>query len=195
MLSSHILLALGWMTYGILHSLLATTSVKNWFAVRFGTTMVQYRGGYIAFATVSMAALIVYEWMMKSRYVFTPGLASKLSGILLGSLGVALMSICIWKYFLRLSGIRSAGGQAVENKLRIEGVHRLVRHPLYLGTFAALWGLFFLLPLGSVLVSNVVITLYTLLAIPFEERKLIIEFGEDYVRYRQRVPMILPFWK
>jgi protein-S-isoprenylcysteine O-methyltransferase Ste14 len=56
----------------------------------------------------------------------------------------------------------------------------------------ALWGLFLLLPLLSILISNTIITVYTILAIPLEERKLIKEFGNDYIQYRKRVPALVP---
>jgi len=52
--------------------------------------------------------------------------------------------------------------------------------------------LFLILPYLSVLISNLVITLYTMIAIRFEEAKLIKEFGEEYRIYRKQVPMILP---
>jgi protein-S-isoprenylcysteine O-methyltransferase Ste14 len=35
--------------------------------------------------------------------------------------------------------------------------------------------------------------LYALIGIPFEERKLIQIFGQDYIDYQQRVPAIFPF--
>ncbi len=46
---------------------------------------------------------------------------------------------------------------------------------------------------ASLLVANTVITLYTLLGIELEEAKLVDEFGDEYRRYRETVPKLLPF--
>jgi protein-S-isoprenylcysteine O-methyltransferase Ste14 len=77
----------------------------------------------------------------------------------------------------------------------ITGIHRYMRHPLYTGTFLAIWGAWVLFPFLSLLLSNAVITGYTLLAIRLEEEKLVAAFGDDYKAYQQRVPKLLPHWR
>jgi protein-S-isoprenylcysteine O-methyltransferase Ste14 len=56
-----------------------------------------------------------------------------------------------------------------------------------------LWGLFIILPYLSFLISNIIITIYTLIGIELEEKKLELEFGESYRQYKQKVPKLLPF--
>ena len=102
------------------------------------------------------------------------------------------MLICIKKYFISLSGLKSLIREEYSNELMITGVHKYVRHPLYTGTFAFLWGLFLIFPNWNLFVSNVIITAYTLIGIKLEEEKLIKEFGEQYRVYRQQVPMLFP---
>ena len=103
------------------------------------------------------------------------------------------MAVCVKKYFLSLSGIKSlATLQPNTHDLKVAGVHRFVRHPLYLGTFIAIWGLFFIHPTASLLLSNTIIHIYTLIGITLEERKLIETFGDQYVTYKRRVPKIIP---
>jgi protein-S-isoprenylcysteine O-methyltransferase Ste14 len=68
----------------------------------------------------------------------------------------------------------------------------VVRHPLYAGTFIFIWGLFILVPSLSLLISNTIITIYTLIGLRFEEQKLEKEFGDAYKTYKQKVPMIIP---
>jgi len=45
------------------------------------------------------------------------------------------------------------------------------------------------------LVFAVMTTGYILFALRFEERDLVVQFGTNYERYRQRVPMLLPLAK
>ncbi len=65
------------------------------------------------------------------------------------------------------------------------GPYRLVRHPIYLGWFAAVW----CPPLmnGTRLVFAAVSCLYLVMAIPFEERDLRRVFGAAYAQYARRV--------
>ncbi|HMG66270.1 MAG TPA: isoprenylcysteine carboxylmethyltransferase family protein, partial [Chitinophagaceae bacterium] len=72
------------------------------------------------------------------------------------------------------------------------GIHKLVRHPLYSGTFIFIWGLFLVLPNWSILVADIIITVYTLVALRFEEQKLEKDFGEAYRIYKRKVPMLIP---
>jgi protein-S-isoprenylcysteine O-methyltransferase Ste14 len=44
----------------------------------------------------------------------------------------------------------------------------------------------------NLLALNVGLTLYLILGAIYEERKLVREFGEQYTRYQERVPMLIP---
>jgi methanethiol S-methyltransferase len=68
--------------------------------------------------------------------------------------------------------------------------YRYVRHPLYLGFLLAFW----MTPTMTVahLVFAIATTAYVLLAIQFEEKDLVAEYGAPYQRYRRSVPMLLP---
>ena len=74
---------------------------------------------------------------------------------------------------------------------KIPFLYKLVRHPMYLGFLHSILGS----PHndGDAPVFTLSPRLYILTAIQMEERDLIIIYGESYVEYRNRVPMILPF--
>ena len=69
------------------------------------------------------------------------------------------------------------------------GAYRLVRHPLYVGWFFAIW----CTPQMGVthMLFALVTAAYILAAISFEEHDLLAEHPE-YADYRRRVPMLLP---
>lgn len=68
--------------------------------------------------------------------------------------------------------------------------YRYVRHPLYLGFMIGFWAT----PTMTIthLVFAIATTAYMLIAIQLEERDLVHEHGENYLRYRAEVPMIIP---
>ncbi|RYY40825.1 MAG: isoprenylcysteine carboxylmethyltransferase family protein [Chitinophagaceae bacterium] len=191
MLQNHILLALLWILFGVFHSVLASTSLKERLFRAHPALRPCYRAGYVLFAVATMAAVLWFQLSIASPLVL--GRWAQVPGTLLALAGGILMAVCIRKYFLSLSGLRSLAQHSdVPNELRVDGVHRFARHPLYLGTFLFIWGLFGLLPYASLLVMNVVVHGYTLWALRYEEAKLHREFGAAYARYAQSVPRVWP---
>lgn len=187
-----VILFIGWCIYGLVHSVLATTAVKQ-FANNVGIKLGAYKVMYNVIAVVGLYALIKFQTTITSVKLFSTTMLVTVIGMLLTVAGFAIMLICIFKYFKQMNGFSQEVNQPT---LIISGLHRFVRHPLYTGTFIFIAGLFFLFPFMANLVSISVIIAYTLIAIRFEERKLILTFGEDYISYQKRVPKILPdFWK
>jgi protein-S-isoprenylcysteine O-methyltransferase Ste14 len=192
MLLSHFVLAVLWIVYCVLHSVLAGRDVKQKLQAAMGKNYKHYRLIYTVFAFLFFVAVIYYEIRVSTIQLFDRSSFILFSGVLIGAAGLLLMAICIRKYFVSLSGLRSVFEENVSNSLIITGIHRYIRHPLYLGTFAFIWGLFLVLPFLSLLISNAIITIYTLIGIELEEKKLVMEFGETYQRYQHSVPKLIP---
>ena len=192
MLLNHLIPGVLWMIYCVLHSLMAGTSFKNTLQKKLGKKYKYYRLFYTLFSFIFLVWLIYYQINMKTYQLYQPGLFILIAGLIISFAGLILMIICIGKYFISLSGLRSLVQESVSSPLMIQGIHKHIRHPLYLGTFAFIWGLFLILPYLSFLITNTIITIYTLIGINLEERKLEAEFGEKYRKYRSEVPKLFP---
>lgn len=190
----HQILLLGWILFCALHSILASLGWKKTMQRLMGRHFRLYRLYYTLFAFLTLGLLIWYHTVIESPLLFTPLWWPKILGIGIGIGGLVIMGICIRKYFMHLSGLKSLylNDEQAANQLQISGIHRYVRHPLYSGTFLAIWGAWLYYPVLSLFIANSVITVYTLLAIEWEEQKLIKEFGDSYIQYRKQVPKLIP---
>lgn len=192
MIYSHIMLAVAWILYCILHSVFASSMSKRFAHGWMHGHYKYYRLYYTLFAALTFLAILIYQVTMSSYPLFESTTASLVLGIVIASLGLTVMCMCIVKYFMQLSGLKGLIENTNTNELMITGIHKVVRHPLYSGTFVFIWGLLIIFPLVSLLIADTIITVYTLIGLHFEERKLEEEFGEAYKSYKQKVPMIIP---
>lgn len=188
----YIPLVFAWLVFGVLHSALAATAVKTKLMRWMGSASKYYRLLYSIFAFATLAWVLHQHFSIQEIIRWRPLAVQKIAAWLLVIGGLAIMVICIKKYFLYLSGIDAL--MDIEHKPVLEqtGLHSYVRHPLYFGTLAFVWGIFWGYPYMHNLVSVVCITIYTIVGAFFEEKKLLKEYGDAYRQYQQKVPMLLP---
>lgn len=192
MVVKYVVLGLLWILFCGLHSLLAALSIKQWMRERMGTSFKYYRLGYTIFAFITLAIVVYYGVTLESSYLYNRSSITNIIGIIIAASGLIIMAICIKKYFISLSGLKSLFQESPTNTLMVGGIHQFVRHPLYTGTFMTIWGIFIAYPFISLFISNLIITLYTLIGIQLEEKKLVAEFGMDYQQYQKKVPKLFP---
>lgn len=190
--SLHWLLILFWIIYYMVHSILAATSVKIFFKKSLGNYFRYYRLTYSIFVTITLLWLLYYQYSFQSPLLIRSMALRYFSFLLLVLPGILIMLISIKKYFLLLSGVRSIFTPTPAAELKADGIHRYIRHPLYSGTILFVWGLFFIFPFLNNLIAVVLLTLYVLIGISFEEKKLIKEFGKKYDEYIFKVPKLIP---
>ncbi len=195
MAANHILLGFFWIAYCVLHSVLADLSIKKKLIILMGDSYRYYRIIYIIFAFASFTFILWFAIQMISFLLYQTNLFLLVIGIMIGFSGCIIMIACIIKYLPNFSGVKNISAKNFTNQLMVTGIHRYIRHPLYLGTFLFLWGLFIILPWLSFFISNIIITIYTLIGIDLEEKKLELEFGESYRQYKQKVPKLIPAFK
>ena len=123
-----------------------------------------------------------------------PALRALLYGLLAMGFLLVLISTFLINHF-DLFGLRQVylylrGKEYTQLRFGTPILYRHIRHPLYLGWLFAFWAT----PTMTIahLVFAIATTAYILLAIQFEEKDLIDAHGDDYKRYKQSVPMIVP---
>ena len=190
----YIWLALLWLLFGVLHSILAAAKVKRWLIATMKAGYKYYRPAYSLFALINLVIVAWYHISIPTLSLWAAGLAQKATAIVLIVPALLVMAASIRKYFLNLSGIDVFLKQRPAAPLHLEqtGLHRYMRHPLYSGTLLFVWGIFLWQSSLANLVSCSCITAYTVIGAYFEEKKLLASFGEAYRVYTKKVPMLLP---
>lgn len=183
---------LAWASFGLGHSLLAGPWAKRRLTPWLGPW---YRLAYnlIALAHFMAVALVGQMTLARLPALPLPGTA-KTAMIAVHLLGWAVLLVAGRGYDAgRLLGLYQLRhrGEPEDEALRTEGLHRYVRHPLYLGAYLILWGSA-TTPLG--LATALFGSLYLAIGTWFEERKLIRLYGDAYRDYRAKVPAVIP-WK
>jgi protein-S-isoprenylcysteine O-methyltransferase Ste14 len=78
------------------------------------------------------------------------------------------------------------------HELRTNGPYAITRHPIYTGLLGMLLCTALLNGLGASLAILIVGTVFLVTRIPIEERLMKDTFPDDYTRYRERVPCLVP---
>ena len=106
--------------------------------------------------------------------------------------GAAIMIFFTKKFFFELSGADVFLKRKRSDVFLKTSLYNYVRHPLYTATLLFIWSIFFLHPSLSNIISCLCITVYTIIGVYFEEKKLVKDFGESYIQYRNVTPMLIP---
>lgn len=179
--------------FGLQHSIMARPGFKNvW--TRVVPAPIE-RSTYVLFAA-AVLGLLMWQWRPIEGTVWQFGRIGSLAMSAIGGLGWALLFLST--FFIdhfELFGLRQAFAKLFRLRddqptFRTPFLYRIVRHPLYLGIILALWAAP-TMTLGHLLFATLM-TAYIVFAIRLEESDLIDVFGSTYVRYREKVGMLLP---
>jgi protein-S-isoprenylcysteine O-methyltransferase Ste14 len=183
--------------FAVQHSVMARPAFKRWWT-RFVPPPIE-RSTYVLFATLALI-LLLWQWRPMPTVVWQvsdPTMAMVVLGVAFFGWFLVLFSTFLINHF-ELFGLHQVvlnllGRKAPEPHFRTPILYRVVRHPLYLGFIIAFWAA----PTMTVgrLLFAAVTTAYIFVGIWLEERDLIAVFGDEYRRYRQRVAMLIPFWR
>ncbi len=180
--------------FAVQHSVMA----RPWFK-RMWTQIVPEpaeRSTYVLFSSLALIALFAFwqplggtVWDIKSSAARL--LMYGLFGLGFGLVLVATFLINHFDLFgLRQVWLYLCGKPYTHLSFRTPLFYKYVRHPLYVGWLLAFW--FTPTMTGAHLLFAVMTTAYILMAIRWEENDLLAAHGENYARYRESVPMLLP---
>ena len=181
--------------FGGLHSITATDALKNRLASN------QYLGGRnyrllyngVALVTLLLAVAITRTHLVQ-EFFYWQG-AWRVVPVLTAVAALVIFVVASRGYDLReFVGLPGNGASDVANgaahRFGLSFVHRYVRHPWYFALLLLLWvrdlsvGWF---------VANICITLYLVIGVACEERRLQARFGVVFTQYRQKVPALIPW--
>ena len=178
--------------WGLIHSVLASVGFKNLLSRTLGDGFMKfYRLLYNIFAVISILPVLYLMIVLPDRTLYQvppPWSYLLFAGQVISAL--LLLVAVLQTDILSFVGLRQLVEEEKTGDLVTSGLYRFVRHPLYTFGLAILW-------LSSSMSVNtfivyIALTLYILIGIIFEERKLLREFGQAYVHYRSVTPMLIP---
>lgn len=196
----YLVIALMWIGYCALHSYLISISFTKIMTRLLKKYYTYYRLFYVLISLILLVPLINYTNQSDNSIIITYGPFLTITRYILISGSVIIF---LWAFFfnydsLSFFGIRQILNQrkikklTPSNELKKNGLLGIIRHPMYLALIIFLWSQTF--TLFNMLI-NIILTIYVIIGTRLEEKKLVLEFGDVYVRYQQEVPMLIPFTK
>ena len=180
--------------FGLQHSVMARPGFKSvW--TRIVPKPIE-RAIYVLCASLILILLFAFWHPVTGTLwqVDAPVGRTVLWGIFAAGWGIVLLSTFLLSHF-ELFGLTQtwrhwSNRTAAAPQFRLPFFYKMVRHPLYSGFIIALWATP-TMSYGHALLAFG-LSVYILIAIPYEERDLIGEYGDEYRRYRGRVGGLLP---
>ena len=195
--AKHFYVLLGWVVWCTLHSALISVTVTEWMKRALGGGFRFYRLFYCAFSVATLVPLMYLSHESGETPLFSWTGPWALVQFLLIALPLYLFFAggrrYSWARLLGFAQIREGGAATPPDRaapLVVSGIHRIVRHPWYLGGILLVWAQELSLP---TIMNNLVISGYFVVGSYLEELKLVREFGDQYRNYQQTVPILFPW--
>ena len=190
-------LALLWICWCVLHSLLITGTINDWFLRKGGLLLGSYRIVYILISILTLIPVLWYQYSLPQQQLISWSSPWRILQAMLLLYALIMFyggkQVYDTNYFLGLRQWRNYRRRLKPAHLPFtcRGILRYVRHPWYSGGLAFLWGLG---PHTDVtLMVRIILSLYLIIGTLLEERKLVRKLGKPYLHYRQQVPMLIPW--
>ena len=195
----HFLLAILWIVWCAIHSGMISVTATEFFKRRLVRYYRFYRLLFNLVAVATIMPVILYAQSIEGPVLFRwEGFLIVFQVLLLALAGLLFLTGAKHYDLLQFLGFRqimtgaSHGALTESGQLNTSGILGVTRHPWYLATVMFIWADYRSFT-TSTLVTNVVLTIYLVVGTILEERKLLMEIGEEYREYQKKVSMIVPF--
>lgn len=176
------------------HTVMARPAFKRWLT-RFVPRSIE-RSTFVLAASAALG-LVFWQWRAAPQVIWStqaPWLRMLLGGVSLSGWAIVFLSSFMVSHVdlfgLRQTWLRFRDRPYRPVGFRLIGLYKLVRHPLMLGFLIAIWATPDL-TIGHLFFA-VMVSLYIAVGIWFEERDLVAEHGESYLKYRRSVRAVVP---
>ncbi|WP_425636652.1 methyltransferase family protein [Algoriphagus yeomjeoni] len=188
---NYVLLALSWIIFYALHTLLAASKLKRILEVKWGEAYKWYRLTYTLISLLLLLGVMVQAVLIPKTILIPKGDVTDYLGYMLAGFGTIIATKSSKNYSIkRFLGINPAQNESEE--LITTGLYSKVRHPLYAGLVLIFLGYFIFAGTISSVVHLGCLLLYLPFGIYFEEQNLVVQFGEAYQKYKSSVPAVIP---
>jgi protein-S-isoprenylcysteine O-methyltransferase Ste14 len=186
-----------WIAYCLLHSFLISTVLTDFLTRLLKDYYSFYRIFFVFISVALLIPLIKYTDQLDSNIIIT---YSPSLNIIHNMFILSSVSIFLWAFFIDYDSLSFFGIRQILNRkkkkintsndLKRNGLLGVVRHPMYFALIIYLWCQTFT---AIDIIVNIMLTIYIIIGTMLEEKKLVLEFGDAYVKYQQEVPMLIPF--
>lgn len=180
--------------FGLQHSIMARSGFKTWLKGLLPSSA--ERSVYVLLSSLVLI-LLFWQWRPMPQVVWSvesEALRTLLWVVFAAGFGMVFIATFLIDHFdlfgLKQIWAQFVGKRAAPPQFVTPFFYRVVRHPLYLGFLMAFWATPYM-TLGHLLFS-VGMTAYILVGVRLEERDLVGYLGEDYRRYQDEVPQLVP---
>ena len=183
-------------SFGFFHSLMARSGFKRvWTLV---VPNAAERSTYVLQSSLFLL-LLMWQWQPMPYVIwsFQDWYAYLFYSVFIAGVIIAIWSIVSIDHF-ELLGLRQvwhnqAGTLMADVSFKTPLLYRIVRHPMQFGTLILFWSTPILTTGHAILASGM--TIYVLIGLRFEECALQQQYGENYMKYKTEVPMLIPAFR
>ncbi|MBK5278819.1 MAG: isoprenylcysteine carboxylmethyltransferase family protein [Bacteroidia bacterium] len=184
----YLILILAWTVYFAIHSLMASAFVKDYFSKKLKAKFHFYRLVYNILSIIGLLGLLFLNGSIPAISFFQSNGVVRYFSLMLAAIGVFVIKDAFRQYKLG----SFLGFKQEDESFSTNGILNKIRHPIYSGTILIVLGFFLFSPNLPTLISVLCIFVYLAIGINLEEKKLVQKFGDTYLEYKKKVPMLVP---